>query len=228
MALGVVAALLWKPAPPTPFRGVEAHEVPARLGGYISEGDSPVPEDVRAALSSGSIVSRYYRRDADSSSSSSSSSSSAGDTGMELLLIGGTDRSALHDPRSCFVGSGWRIENDHTETLPGTQVEARVCHVVDAEKQTGFDTLYLYVVDGKVIHQVTQIRTQMLLSAVIGKKNRPVYFLRIVIPLPSDPALRQRDHERLMQFAAEAWTALEPRLRNHEAGDTVAITDTGD
>ncbi|HVK04660.1 MAG TPA: exosortase-associated EpsI family protein [Armatimonadaceae bacterium] len=204
LAVALVVTLAWKPAPPEPFSGIPPEEVPQRLGGFVADGEAEVAPEAREALAAASILSRYYRSDSDADVAAS----------FELLVIGGTDRSALHDPRSCFVGAGWEIRNDRTEKIPGTPVEARACQIVDAKTGAGFDALYLYVVDGKVIHRVTDIRAQMFWSAVIGKKNRPVYFVRMISPLMKDEVMQARQHEELLKFAAATWDSLDDRLQS--------------
>ncbi len=203
----LVTAMAWHPAPPPPFVGIAGADVPRMLNGYTSAGNDPVPADVKAALASASLLSRTYTSDAAASSGEP----------INFVLIGGTDRSALHDPRSCLIGAGMRLENDHLEALPGTAVAARSCHAVPdggaAETgTTGSDLLYLYVVDGKIINQVTQIRAAMLWSALLGQTGKPVYFLRFERPLNPDASADARGHARLQEFATVMWMRLRPRL----------------
>ena len=73
--------------------------------------------------------------------------------------------------------------------------------------------MYLYIVNGKVINQVTQIRAAMLLSAVLGQRGTPVYFLRFTRSLDADAQANARGHDRMGRFAAEMWTTLHPKLR---------------
>ena len=190
-------AMVWKPAPPAKFTGLQTADVPRAVGGYIAPRDYELTPEVKAALSSADLVSRTYQ---------------GGAGAIDFVMIGGTDRTALHDPRSCLVGAGWRLEDDHAETLPGTAVRAHACHAVGQPGQPGYDITYLYVVDGRVIDQVTQIRTAMLWSALLGRKNTPVYFLRFMQPLGADGQQSPEDHARLSQFAARMWTALSPKL----------------
>ncbi len=132
---------------------------------------------------------------------------------FNFVLIGGTDRSALHDPRSCLIGAGMQLENDHLEALPGSsfhgQLQARACHAVGSarnDRRGGIDILYLYVVNGKVVNQVTQIRAAMLWSALLGRRGTPVYFLRFTRALNPDPQAEALGHARLQRFATEMWT----------------------
>jgi EpsI family protein len=192
-----LTAMIWKPAPPPRFAGLTTQEVPRTVAGYTAPTDYEMTPEVRAALSSADIVSRDYTRGTDA---------------VDFVLIGGTDRNALHDPRSCLVGAGWRLDDDHAEALPGTGITAHACHAVGQPGATGLDIVYLYVVDGRIIDQVTQIRTAMLWSALLGRKNTPVYFLRFTRPLADDAQRRAGDHQEMTQFAAAMWTALRPRL----------------
>lgn len=194
----LATAMVWKPAPPAPFLGVSGGDVPRALGGYRAAPDDLVPDDVKAALSSADLLSRTYVQSGDA---------------VNFVLIGGTDRSALHDPRSCLIGAGMQIEGDHLERLPGTDVEARACHAVGAPGAAGADMLYLYVVDGRVVNEVTQIRAAMLWSALLGRRGTPVYFLRFTRSLEVDGGADARGHDRLGRFAAEMWTTLQPKLR---------------
>ena len=194
----LATAMVWKPAPPPRFLGVSGGEVPRLLGGYQAASEDLIPDDVRAALSSASLLSRTYGRGGDR---------------VNFVLIGGTDRTALHDPRSCLIGSGMQIEGDHLERLPGTDVQARACHAVGSPGSAGADMLYLYVIDGKVVNEVTQIRAAMLWSALLGRRGTPVYFLRFTRSLDADAGTNAQGHDRLGRFAAEMWTTLEPKLR---------------
>ena len=193
----LATAMVWKPVPPAKFAGIAGAQVPRSIGAYTSSQDYQMTPEVRAALSSADIISRTYGQ---------------GHDAVDFVLIGGTDRTALHDPRSCLVGAGWKLEDDHAEALPGTGLTARACHAVGLPGTPGYDIVYLYVVNGHVINQVTQIRAAMLWSALLGRKNTPVYFLRYMRPLSDDAATVAADHVRLQAFAAQMWTALAPRL----------------
>lgn len=82
-----------------------------------------------------------------------------------------------------------------------------------------FDMLYVYVVDGRIVNQVTQIRTQMLWSALLGRKNTPVHFLRFIGLSASDASspTSAQEHARLKRFAGQMWKSLEPKIvsRDH-------------
>ena len=198
----LLTAMTWHPAPPTPFVGIAGADVPRTLNGYESAGNDPVPADVKAALASASLLSRTYTSD----------DAALGGEPINFVLIGGTDRSALHDPRSCLIGAGMRLENDHLEALPGTTVTARSCHAVSDGGSGGSDLLYLYVVDGKIINQATQIRAAMLWSALLGQQGKPVYFLRFERPINPDASADALGHARLQKFATAMWMRLRPRL----------------
>ena len=198
----LTTAMVWKPAPPPRFVGVTGADVPRVLGSFEAASDDIIPDDTKAALSSADLLSRTYVP----------GDGRSGDA-VNFVLIGGTDRSALHDPRSCLIGAGMQIEGDHLERLPGTDVEARACHAVGTPGMGGQDMLYLYVVNGKVINEVTQIRAAMLWSALLGRRGTPVYFLRFTRSIDTDNGANARGHDRLGGFAAEMWTTLQPKLR---------------
>jgi len=193
----LATAMVWKPAPPPHFAGVTGSDVPRTVNGYRALGDDPVPPDVKAALASADLLSRTYRKAAAT---------------VNFVLIGGTDRSALHDPRSCLIGAGMQIENDRLEALPGTTVEARTCHAVGQPGIGGYDIIYFYLVNGKIVNQVTQIREAMLWSALLGRRGAPVYFLRFTRDLNPNSQEDTREHERLQEFATEMWVKLHPKL----------------
>ena len=196
----LLTSMAWKPAPPAKFLAVTPADVPRVIGGFAPGVDYQMPAFAKQYLATALAVSRTYGQGGDA---------------VDFVLIGGTDRSELHDPRTCLVGQGWQLEDDHTEVIPGTGVEARDCHAVGAPGTSGYDIVYLYVVDGRTIDRVTQIRTAMLWSALLGKKDTPVYFLRFMVPLADDPATRAANHARLQQLAQGMWTALGPRLTRH-------------
>lgn len=204
LAVLIGAALLisvvWRPAPPARFAGLTGADVPRMAGGWVSGPDESVPAEVQAALSSASLTSRTYQ-------------SAGSDAPVNFVLIGGTDRSALHDPRSCLIGAGMQIQDDHLQSLPGTGIEARACRAVTGTSAGGgFDIIYLYLVNGRIINSATQIRAAMLWSALLGQRGTPVYFLRFTRPLYSDPRQDALGHAAMLQFATSLWTRLQPRL----------------
>ncbi len=199
IGVALLVSWLWKPASPARFAGLTGSDVPRSVGGWVSGPDQSVPADVQAALSSASLTSRMYQ-------------SAASQAPVNFVLIGGTDRSALHDPRSCLIGAGMQIQNDHLEALPGTSVEARACRAVTGTSTGGFDIIYLYLVNGQIVNSATQIRAAMLWSALLGQRGTPVYFLRFTRPLDSDPRSDALGHAAMLQFATALWTQLQPRL----------------
>ncbi len=203
LALCIGAALLvsrlWNPVPPARFAGLGSGDIPRTVGGYAAGPDDAVPPDVQAALSSATMTSRTYRP-------------AGNNAAVNFVLIGGTDRSALHDPRSCLIGAGMSVQNDHAELLPGTGIDARSCRAMDANNRAGFDMIYLYLVDGRVVSEATQIRAAMLWSALLGRRGTPVYFLRFTRPIQSDPRGDAQGHAALLQFASVMWNTLQPRL----------------
>ena len=73
--------------------------------------------------------------------------------------------------------------------------------------------IYLYVVDGKIIDSPTQIRFAMLKSALMGKKNTPVYFLRFMAPVDTTrPESAAATHAVLQSFAKDMWTSLKHKV----------------
>ena len=205
----LLTAMVWKPAPPPPFAGLAGADIPRTLAGWAGGPDAGVPADVQAALASATLTSRTYQPAA--------GNDALGAGPLNFVLIGGTDRSALHDPRSCLIGAGMQVAGDHLERLPGTSVNARACRALDAaspgaSSAGGYDIIYLYLVNGRVVNQATQIRAAMLWSAVLGRRGTPVYFLRCTRPLDPDPRQDALGHAAMLQFASEMWTALQPRL----------------
>lgn len=200
-----VASYAWHPAPPPRYTGLNEvrQRLPDNIAGFTLRGDNPVSEPVRAALAAADLVSRTY---ADNRGT------------IDVTLIGGTDRSALHDPRSCLIGAGWRIEDDHTVTLPSTNGKpgplARACRVVSDTSGETLEVLYLYVVNGQIVNEVTQIRSQMLFSALIGRKNTPVCFVRFMRPIStatgtSAEQTTNSNQTRFMAFAGQMWERLQ-------------------
>ena len=192
----LLAGWAWKPPAVAQFVGLSGADVPRTVAG-LSGRDYQLDPAARATVASGSVLCRTYGQGADS---------------VDFTLIGGKDRQALHDPRTCLTGGGWMLTNDHAERLPGTDVRLQSCQAVGRADAPGYDIVYLYVVDGKRISQIDQIRAQMLWGALIGQEEVPVYFLRFMQPLDPDPAAGAARHQRLLQFAAQMWHSLQPRL----------------
>ena len=189
-------SMVWRPTPPPKYRGLEAVEqrIPLAVGPYVRGEANTFSKAVLDALAAADIVSFTFQ----------------GQTGwFDLTLIGGTDRSALHDPRSCLAGAGWRIENDHVETIPGTAIEARVCRATGGGSQEqDYEFLYVYVVGDQIINHVTQIRARMLMSALIGRKGTPVCFVRFQRPVPRNGADDPAEAARFRKFAGIMWNTL--------------------
>jgi len=187
---------IWQPAPPPKYSGLGPikNRIPAEVDGYARGDERVQPEVVLKALAAADIVSFPYQ-------------SAKG--WFDLTLIGGTDRSALHDPRSCLVGSGWKLSGDREEVIPGTNVPFRRALATNDSEPNDFEFLYVYVVGTKTINQVTQIRAQMLAATLIGRRNTPVCFVRFQRPVakgqPDDP----EEAQRFRNFAAKIWNELE-------------------
>jgi hypothetical protein len=206
------AALLWRPASAARAETAMAITVPEKVGPFVSQGDVPMPPEVKEALASATMIARSY--------------SGGGPLPLDFILIGGTDRSALHDPRSCLVGDGWRITEDRSETLAGAGIPVRTCRIVkggegDGQPAAAYEMLYLYVVDGQVVERVTQIRGRMLAAALLGSKGAPTYFLRFVRPLSADEpgagsenatAEPPSEDGGLRRFAAAMWSEISPKM----------------
>jgi EpsI family protein len=197
-ALAFGISLVWRPAPPPKYEGLANVRVPEKLAGYESRGDDAIEDNVRAALSAADLVSRTYLNNSGQP--------------VQFTMIGGTDRSALHDPRSCLVGAGWRIEDDHTETLPDTGVKARVCRIVQDSTKNAYEVVYLYVVNKEIITEVTQIRFRMLLSALVGQKGTPAVFVRFMRPLQSGADADAASRAQFLDFTSQMWNTLEPGI----------------
>ncbi len=185
-ALALVVSFLWKPALAQRFVGLSNLTLPARAGELRLVGELPIDPLVRDALPTADIRQCEYR---DSSGES-----------VQLTLIAGRDRDSLHDPRSCMVGAGWGIESDRVEPLPGAGISLRRCTMAQGESR--YEALYGYVLGGEVLAEPTRIRGRMLATALLGRKDRPVCFFRLV-----------RRAERLEKttfdiFAATLWQKL--------------------
>jgi hypothetical protein len=185
-ALALMASFLWKPGLAPRFAGLSNLSLPARAGGLTLAQELLIDPLVRDALPTADIRQCEYR---DISGES-----------VQLTLIAGRDRDSLHDPRSCMVGAGWRIEDDRVGPLPGVDISVRRCIMAQGDQR--YEAVYGYVASGEVLAEPTQIRGRMLAAALLGRKDRPVCFFRLV-----------RRAERLRKttfdtFAATLWREL--------------------
>ena len=192
----LLAGRVWKPPTAVRFVGLTGKDVPRVVTG-LSGRDYQLDPAARATIASGSVLCRTYGDGRDA---------------VDFTLIGGKDRQALHDPRTCLTGGGWTLTNNHAERLPGANVAVQSCQAVGRADAPGYDIVYLYVVDGKRINQIDQIRAQMLWGALIGREEVPVYFFRFMQPLDPDQAADAARHHRLLRFAAQMWQCVQPRL----------------
>jgi EpsI family protein len=190
--------MVWKPAPPPRFAGLDKIAIPMSVAGFQGRVE-PVDAVTRTALASAEVTARHY--------------TAPDGMQIDLVMIGGTDRSALHDPRSCLIGAGWQLVDDHVERVPGTGVPVRVCHALTEATAAGassatepnYDIEYLYVSGGRVIASATEIRMALLKAALLEQNDTPVYFVRMMTPLPADSATGVREHAELQRFASGLW-----------------------
>ena len=194
-AAALSVAFIWKPTPPQRFAGLHAERVPMVIDGFQGRASS-VDSVTRSALASAEIDARRY--------------TGPGGQPIDLLLIGGTDRSALHDPRSCLVGSGGRIDDDHVESLAvgdgAAPAPVRSCVATypgQPQYGSGYDILYFYVTHRKVIASATEIRLA-LLESLLEQNDEPVYFVRVLTPYASGGGYAA-EHARLVRFTSAFW-----------------------
>ncbi len=209
LVAAITTAFAWHPTPPARFTGLSSVPIPTTLGQYQSQ-DQAVDAVTKAALNSADIVSKRY-------------SDNSGDI-VDMTMIGGTDRNALHDPRSCLVGGGWKLDNDRVEQLPdgrGGSIPARTCTASLSDSSvnagsSGYDILYVYVTHHRVIASATEIRMALLESALLEQDDSPVYFIRLIAPLDGthDP---RTVHAALTAFAAQFWQRVSPSMLKGEA-----------
>jgi len=64
------------------------------------------------------------------------------------------------------------------------------------------------VVGDKTINHVTQIRAQMLMPALIGRKNPPVCFVRFQRPVPKDGTDDPAEAQRFREFVTQMWNTM--------------------
>jgi len=203
LGVALIVSLVWKPAPAAQFHRIDAARIPMRLGAYHGA-DEPLDEGTMEALYSAQVINRRYR-------------SSVGPD-IWFTLIGGADRDALHDPRSCIVGSGGRIDNDRVDVLPGAGLNVRMCDAIyqgsDGHDSAVIgDTIFFYVTRHGIVANATQIRAQLLLTA-FEQRGEPVFFFKCAAPMSADePAdVRKLEHQRLVQFASDMWRKTAPVL----------------
>lgn len=191
---GWLAYTFWRPAPTPPARLLAGGDVPVLVDGYRSTGDRPPDAYTQMALPGASILARTYARPGDQ---------------IDFILISGTSREALHDPRLCLTGS-LRLSDSRTDHLPGTSVEMQTYQAADRPGPPDTEVAYFYVYNGRVVSNPTQIRTALLWSALLGRQSSPVYFFRFIHPLGAGAV--QGDHARLEAFATQMWQSVQGKL----------------
>jgi hypothetical protein len=175
--------------------------VPKVVADYVGT-EEPVSQDTLLALESAQLITRQYRAE--------------NALPIEFAMIGGTDRNALHDPRSCLVGAGGRIDNDRIEHLPTSGLQVRACDAIfgTTGNTSTQDTIYFYVTRDGVISSATDIRLRLLWTALLMRRGEPIYFLRFMTPIAVAESAEQKKiaHEKLVKFASAMWREIEPRL----------------
>ena len=192
----------WKPYQSAIVRLKEA-DVPLAAAGYVAPPDGDwnhSQENVAEQyIQQSQVITRIYRNGSDE---------------INFLLVSGSGRTALHDPRLCLTGSGWRLSDAHTEALPGTPIVMQQNEAATVSALPDTSLTYFYIVNGKSISSPTEIRFALLGSSLLGRDNAPIYFFRFIQPINPDPAQAKRNHAHLLSFAAEIWRDVQPKLRS--------------
>lgn len=210
LVLALIGALLikvrFKPAP-SALVTIASADVPLAVAGYTSPPDDAETwkreAQAQVYISQSQVISRTYRADADP----------GGSDRIDFLLVSGSGRTALHDPRLCLTGSGWRLSDARTESLPGTPIVMQRNEAATVSDVPDTSLTYFYIVKGRAISSPTEIRLALLGSALLGRDNAPIYFFRFIQPVNPDPAVARRNHAHLQEFAAQMWRTLRPHLR---------------
>jgi hypothetical protein len=196
-AIAVATLVIWKPAPFPKFVSLTTDQIPRDVDGLTAPTDQAISDRARQALASATVVSRDYTSSTD---------------WIGFNFVAGTDRNALHDPRSCLIGAGLQLINLHFEALPGTDASVATCRAVDTSGGPDLDMAYMYYVDGKVINRPTAIRWAMLRGLLLGQKNSPVYFLEYSTPVQHGGPVPPQAHAALINFATQMWEYLRPSI----------------
>ena len=199
-AASMVLSFTWKSPVAAKFDAISENMVPISVDGFSGKRAS-VPITTLQALESAQLVNREY------------TSPDGFDVGF--ALVGGTDRDALHDPRSCLTGAGGRIDNDRVETLRPAGLSVRSCDVLYGNADSLIeDIVYFYFTRQGSIASATDIRLRLLSSALLLQRPEPIYFLRFVTPVPTGATFEERRqvHARLLAFASRMWGVLGPKL----------------
>jgi len=196
----LVISYLWKAPAGAKIRALPPSVAPLCVSGFLAH-PGFVSSAALQALGTAQVIDREYK--------------AADGFTINFALIRGTDRDALHDPRSCLVGAGGRIDNDHLERLPGTTLQVRSCDVnFGGENGSKADIVYYYFTQQGSISSVTAIRMRLLSYAFLFRREEPIYFIRFVTPVPVDADVVQRRaiHNRLTEFASDMWRIIGPTL----------------
>ena len=107
----------------------EVLDVPRSIGGYTQVGpDEDIPENVKAALETSTILIRNYE--------------SFNKWPIQLSIVyAGTTRRSLHFPEVCLVGAGMEIRQQY-ETMVGFEFSAKRLVLVQGKNQ--FAVLYFF------------------------------------------------------------------------------------
>ena len=206
LVLALFAALAvkmhWRPYQSAVVPLKEA-DVPLAVAGYTALPDGAwnhtLEADAEKLIQQSQVVARIYRSEGDE---------------ISFLLVSGSGRTALHDPRLCLTGSGWRLSDAHTEPLPGTPIVMQQNEAATVSALPDTSLTYFYIVKGRAISSPTEIRVALLGSSLLGRDSAPVYFFRFIQPINPDPAQAKRNRAHMLSFAAEMWRRMQPKLRS--------------
>ena len=204
LVFALVAALAvklhWKPYQSAIIPLSDA-DVPLAVAGYTAPPDSDwnhaQEANAEKYIQQSQVISRLYRSGTDE---------------ISFLLVSGSGRTALHDPRLCLTGSGWRLSDAHTEPLPGTPIVMQQNEAATTTNLPDTSLTYFYIVKGHSISSPTEIRVALLGSSLLGRDNAPIYFFRFIQPINPDADQAKHNHAHLLAFAAEMWRDMQPKL----------------
>ena len=199
-ALGV--KMHWKPYQSAIVPLNEA-DVPLSVAGYRAPPDGKwnhaQEANAEQFIQQSQVITRIYRSGSDE---------------INFLLVSGSGRTALHDPRLCLTGSGWRLSDAHTEALPGTPIVMQQNEAATVSAFPDTSLTYFYIVKGRAISSPTEIRMALLGSSLLGRDNTPIYFFRFIQPISPDPAQAKSNRAHLLLFAAEMWRQMKPKMHS--------------
>jgi exosortase len=160
--------------------------------------------EVQEALSPSRVINRVYN--------------GSDGSHLHLFITAGNSRKTFHDGHDCALGADAQMKDVAVVDVPTEHGPVSVQESLYSKRGSPdeSETLFFYVVEGKILQKPDQIRKALIRQMLFGDAGKPSYFVRVVQFEPgSDPERRRQAFD----FVAALWNKIGPILRGEQRGE---------